>query len=338
MDRLKALRSGRPASYPDNAIYAQFAAERCNLTFRDHDGGTGLVFSVSNATRTAFFGAGKCPAYPQNDSTSAYLATDKYFANRILSELQIPNLGGEYFFLHDRFRSLRMPGHERLDALEYLKRLGGQCFVKPLTGSRGDFAQRIDSPAALQSYIEDVQRYHDAIIIQEIAEGTEYRVFVQDDAVVYCTRKTVPQLRGDGVSTVAGLLGRMDELLAGKGTSIAARARWLPPGLSMEKVLAKGETIALPGRANLSAGGTMTLADPRDRDAAFSLAIRATRALGLRLAGVDLFAAESEGRSDYRVIELNSNPSVRFLEEISRTDLLEKIWRGTFAFLDLIDD
>ena len=338
MDRLKAIRSNSPVYYPDSAIYAKFTAERCNLTFRDHDEGTGLIFSVSNATRTAFFGGGKCPSYPQNNSTSAYLATDKYFANRILDEFQIPNLGGEYFFLHDRFKSFRKSGHERIDALDYAESLGGRCFVKPLTGSRGDFAQAIDNLASLKTYIEEVQNYHDAIIIQKVAAGTEYRVFVQNGSIVYCSRKAVPELRGDGVSTISELLARMDHDLASKGMSIVASARSLPGGMLAGRIPADGETIALPGRANRSAGGTMTMSEPQDRETAFALAIRATKALGLELAGVDLFASESSERSSYTVVEVNSNPSIKFLEDLPRPDLLERIWRGTFASLGLIDD
>src|SRR4051794_31381089 len=115
MDNFEALRAAAPVYYTDNALYARYTAERSGLVFRDHDQGSGLIFSVSNGQKTIFFGGGKCPAYPQNDSTNAYLATDKYFANRILSEFHIPNLGGEYFFLHERFKLFRKPGHEVSD-------------------------------------------------------------------------------------------------------------------------------------------------------------------------------------------------------------------------------
>ena len=63
----------------------------------------------------------------------------------------MPALGGEYFFLHDRHRAHRPAGHERSDAMAYLSTLGGSAFVKPLTGSRGDFAQAVHGEEPLDS-------------------------------------------------------------------------------------------------------------------------------------------------------------------------------------------
>ena len=52
----------------------------------------------------------------------------------ILERAGVATLGGEYFFLHDRHRAHRPAGHERDDALDYFRKLGGAAFVKPLTG------------------------------------------------------------------------------------------------------------------------------------------------------------------------------------------------------------
>ena len=104
----------------------------------------------------------------------------------------MPAIGGEYFFLHDRHRAHRPAGHERGDALDCFTRLGGSAFVKPLTGSRGDFAQAVHGEAALVRYLDDVAKYYDAVLIQPIVEGTEYRVFLLDDDVLYCARKYPP--------------------------------------------------------------------------------------------------------------------------------------------------
>ena len=53
-------------------------------------------------------------------------------------------------------------------------------------------------------------------------------------------------------------------------------------------MLAKGERRDIPGRMNLSAGGTMVI-EPPPSENAVALARQATRALGLRVAAVDLF-------------------------------------------------
>src|SRR5580704_16073467 len=165
MRSLREFRSGKPGSYPDQSIYAAFACAEFGLVFRDLDGGSGLVFSVASPAKTIHFGAGRCAWYPQNNATAATLASDKYFANRILEDAGVATLGGEYFFLHDRHRAHRPAGHERDDALRYLRRLGGTAFAKPLLGSRGDFAQAIHGEAALARYLDEVLPYYDAVLI-----------------------------------------------------------------------------------------------------------------------------------------------------------------------------
>ena len=113
MPSLREFRSGKPSSYPDQSVYAEYACSEFGLAFRDIDGGTGLVFSVSSAAKSIHFGAGRCSWYPQNNATASSLASDKYFTNTILESAGVPTLGGEYFFLHERHRALRAAGHER---------------------------------------------------------------------------------------------------------------------------------------------------------------------------------------------------------------------------------
>src|SRR5580693_7001672 len=132
MPGLREFRSGKPSSYPDQSVYAEYACSEFGLAFRDIDGGSGLVFSVSSVAKSVHFGAGRCSWYPQNNATASTLASDKYFTNVILDRAGIPTLGGEYFFLHQRYRAHRPPGHEREDALDYFGKLGASAFVKPL--------------------------------------------------------------------------------------------------------------------------------------------------------------------------------------------------------------
>src|SRR6476659_2268800 len=171
MQDLAKIRLGKPASYPDQTVYAEYACAEFGLAFEDIDGGTGLAFSVASTAKCIHFGAGRCSWYPQNNATATTLASDKYFTNRILEDAGVATLGGEYFFLHERRRSHRAPGHEREDAFAYLGKLGGTAFAKPLSGSRGDFAQVIGGEAVLAAYLDEVAQYYDSILIQPIATG-----------------------------------------------------------------------------------------------------------------------------------------------------------------------
>jgi hypothetical protein len=325
---LQDFRAGKPGSYPDQSIYAEFACAALGLGFEGIDGRSGLLFIVSSATKSVAFGGGRCSFYPQNNATAATLANDKYLANTLLERTGVATLGGRYFFLHQRHRALRATGHERRDAPAYLAELGGSGFAKPLLGSRGDFAQPIAGETMLLSYLDEVSRYYDSILLQPLASGLEYRVFVIDDAVLYGARKFPPVLRGDGVRSIAELAAERDAALRGHGISSAT----IDPA-ARDAVPGDGERREIPGRQNRSAGGTMVLEDPGE--AAATIARQAVRALGLRVGAVDLFT-EAGAPRPIRVIEVNSNPSIRFLEQIDRADLILAIWRHAFTAMGLL--
>ena len=334
MRNLREFRAGKPASYPDQTVYAAYACAELGLSFEDIDGGTGLAFRVASKTRAVYFGAGRCSWYPQNNATAATLASDKYFANRILDDAGIATLGGDYFFLGARHRALRPEGHDREDTFDYLRRLNGRAFLKPLTGSRGDFAQVIDSETALEVYLDRVASYYDAVLMQPVACGREYRIFLLDDEIIYSVRKFPPPLEGDGTR-------RVRELLEAHNASLESRALSAidPAAISeadLDKILLTGERLEIPGRANLSAGGEMAFDQPGAT--ALALARRAVRALGLRAAAVDLFADIGGNPDAVAIIEVNSNPSIRLLEKLQRPDLILKIWRHSFSAAGLLPD
>jgi D-alanine-D-alanine ligase-like ATP-grasp enzyme len=333
MRDLSEFRSGKPSSYPDQSVYAEYACAEFGLAFDDLDGGTGLVFGVGSKTKSLHFGAGRCSWFPQNSATASTLASDKYFTNQILEHAGIPTLGGEYFFLHEHHRAHRGAGHERDDALEHFRKLGATAFVKPLQGSRGDFAQILHGEASLTRYLDDVSHYYDSILIQPVVSGLEYRIFLLDHEMAYSLRKHPPFVTGDGVRSLRDLLAAHDAVLRSRGLSPASVTA--ERDVALDAVLAKGERWEIPGRMNLSAGGTMVLEAPRS-DAAHEMAKKATRALGLRVAAVDLFTDISGEPDAVRVIEVNANPSIRLLEEINRGDLILKIWRHTFSTMGLI--
>ncbi len=328
MPTLKTIRANKPDTCPDQAIYAEFAAQSLDLRFCALDGGSGLAFIVKSDTRQTVFGGGRGSYFPQNTATAATLAADKYLSAIVLADAGVPNLGGQYFFLSERHRAHRAGGHERSDAIAQFQALGGRAFVKPLTGSRGDFAQAVHDKAALEHYLDQVSCVHDSIIMQRIVAGIEYRLFVLDDAVLFSARKHPPSVVGNGVSPLRDLLQARDAALVTHGISNTAREN------DLDRVLPSGRRWELPGRMNRSAGGDMSFEPPPE--GAAQLAIEAVRALGLRAGGVDLFAG-IDADMPMRVIEINANPAIRFLEEAGRDDLILAIWRHTFLAMGLLD-
>ena len=182
-------------------------------------------------------------------------------------------------------------------------------------------------------YLGEVAPYYDAILMQPVVAGIEYRVFLLDDEVLFTARKYRPSLLGDGVSRIRDLLTAHNDRLRSRGLSPVAVTS--DRGMALDAVPAKDERWEIPGRMNLSAGGTMRL-EPLPSGPALTLAKKAVSALGLRVAAVDLFTDIGGAPGAMRVIEVNSNPSIRLLEQSERGDLILKIWHHTFAAMGLL--
>ena len=111
MRSVREFRQGKPGFYPDQSIYAEFACAEFGLTFRDLDGGSGLIFSVAST--------GEIPAFrrrplllvsaEQRHRLDARRPTNTSLA-KFLKRPACRTIGGEYFFLHDRYRAHRPTG------------------------------------------------------------------------------------------------------------------------------------------------------------------------------------------------------------------------------------
>ena len=71
-------------------------------------------------------------------------------------------------------------------------------------------------------------------------------------------------------------------------------------------------------------------------EAVLTLARTAARAVGLRVAAIDLFTDIGGSAGATQVIEVNSNPSIRLLEQSGRSDLILKIWHHTFSAMGIL--
>ena len=150
--------------------------------------------------------------------------------------------------------------------------------------------------------------------------------------MLFTARKCPPSVCGDGISTIGELLTAHNDALRARGLSPVSITR---DDDALGTVLRVDERWEIPGRMNLSAGGTMVL-EASPSAAAPALAKQAARALGLRVAAIDLFTGIGGDAGAMRVIEVNSNPSIRLLEQSGRGDLILKIWRHTFSAMGLL--
>ncbi|MGH6951853.1 MAG: ATP-grasp domain-containing protein [Vitreimonas sp.] len=312
-----------------HARYAERTARAAGFSFRSLDGADGYLFEVRDGDRRAVFAAGAGSPYALNDARAASIARDKAFCAETLRQAGVPVLPGKLFFVTRRWVEMRSPGREPDDALAYARNAAYPLFCKPISASNGLHAEVVESAEAFADYMERVAREHFAILVQPFIRAPEYRVFVLDGRALFSYRKQLPRVTGDGASTLSTLVAALPR--ENGAPPLKPRARDDAGHLFIgDAVLARGAAATLEGPANRAAGGGAS--DVRDGAPAnlARVALAATGAVGLRLAGVDIFDLSGDG-ADLAVIEVNSNPMIATLEDAGRWDLIEAIWRANFA-------
>jgi glutathione synthase/RimK-type ligase-like ATP-grasp enzyme len=318
--------------YPEQTKLVRRACARLGLRFRDLDNGGGYLFSVSDGRHEMLAGTGSIPAYALNEAPAYGVSRDKAHTNAVLALHGVAHVPGDLYFLTERYAALRPKGRELADAVAAFARMEEPKFVKPNDGARGDLAEVIASPEAFARYVPRVAAHYDAILVQPVVEGDEYRVFCIDDRAVFATLKTDLELTGDGTSTLAALLRRHNSSMKSYSVSpldeggfleyVRARLK-----LDAQFVPSKGQRVIVPGRRNLSAGGGVRGFWDQVPAPLAALALAATRAVSLRVSGVDIFElSPARDLSQLAVLEVNGNPSIATLGQIGRDDVADDIW------------
>lgn len=185
--------------FPPRAVSAEFAnsharfaahtARALGYDFRSLDGADGYLFEVRDGARRAVFAGGYATPYALNSARAYSLARDKEFAQRVLTPQGIRTIPSQLYFTHMRKALSRSPGRERHDALAFAATAAWPLFCKPNDGGRGRFAEVIESAAAFAAYLDRVAAEHEAILVQPILRGDEYRVFVLQGRALFSYRK-----------------------------------------------------------------------------------------------------------------------------------------------------
>jgi glutathione synthase/RimK-type ligase-like ATP-grasp enzyme len=318
--------------YPAQTRYVKRACAKLGYRFTDLDSDGGYLFAVSDGAREIVSGGGAICTWPLNSAAAHGISRDKHHTNAVLARAGLPVIPGRLFFLDARTAKLRMPGRERADAMAAFARATKPVFCKPNQGSRGDFAEIIADDQSFCAYLDRASARHDAILLQPLVTGDEYRVFCLDGEALFTVHKAEAILKGDGARTLTALLAAHNAPLLGTGVSpldepatLASLA--LRYGLGADDIPAQGAVLVLPGRRNLSAGGGVERVTTNVPPQLARLAVAAAAAIGLRVAGIDIFdTSPAHDLSAPVIIEANGNPGIQALEAAGRDDLIDRIW------------
>lgn len=243
---------------------------------------------------------------------AADLAGDKCRAKELLERAGIPTPRGEVV----------MSERQAVIAAE---KLGGPVVVKPCDGNQGKgVSLNLTAPAAVAEAYRLARCYSSRVMVEKYITGRHYRLLVVAGRMVAAARRLPAQVCGDGFSTIAQLVEKVNaDSRRGIGharpltrieldrEALAVLAR---QGKNVHSRPAKGEKVLLRENANLSTGGTAWDVTFKVHPANALLAERAAAAIGLDVAGIDLvtpdIASPVKGEEG-AVIEVNAAPGIR---------------------------
>lgn len=203
--------------------------------------------------------------------------------------------------------------------------LGGPLAVKPRYGRQGQgVSLGVDDAGAARAAYRRAAAHGPDVLCERQVEGLSVRVLVVGDEAVAAAVRRPAAVVGDGRHTLSELVA-IENARPERGvgherplTRLALDEEALgllgQAGLRPESVPAAGRPVPLRRSANLSTGGTAEDATDELHPDNAALALRAARAVGLDVAGVDLILAEPASSHRHQaawVLEVNASPGLR---------------------------
>lgn len=240
------------------------------------------------------------------------LASDKEETNRLLGDLGLPAPRQRLVFKLTR-------------ALEAAERIGYPVVVKPLDGNHGrGVAINLQTPEQVEAAYDKAREFSDGVIVEGYVSGFDHRLLIVDGRLVAAAKRVPGHVVGDGRATIAELVKAVNQdprrgvgherVLTRLELDHQAKRLLAMREYDVDTVPPPGEMVFLRATANLSTGGTAIDVTDEVHPDNCDMAIRAARAVGLDVAGVD-FITEDIGRSFREVggaiVEINAAPGFR---------------------------
>jgi cyanophycin synthetase len=240
------------------------------------------------------------------------LASDKEETNKILATLGLPVPRQELV-------------QSETQAVRAARRIGFPVVTKPYNGNhgRGISIRLMTDEEVTQGYLT-AREHSRSVIVETFLEGDDHRLLVVNGELVAATRRTPGHVVGDGAKNILELIEVVNQdPRRGVGhekvlTRLELDAQALKMlervQLTADSVPPAGMIVYLRSTANLSTGGTATdvtdVIHPDNRD----MAVRAVRAVGLDVGGVDFLSTditESYRKIGGGICEVNAAPGFR---------------------------
>jgi cyanophycin synthetase len=240
------------------------------------------------------------------------LASDKEETNKILATLGLPV---------PRQELVQSEGQ----AARAARRIGYPVVTKPYNGNHGrGISIRLATEEEVVQGFRAAREHSRSVIVESFLEGDDHRLLVVNGELVAATRRTPGHVVGDGARNILQLIEAVNQdprrgvghekVLTRLELDAQAQTMLERGNLTPESVPAAGQVVYLRSTANLSTGGTATdvtdIIHPDNRE----MAVRAVRAVGLDVGGVDFLSkdiSESYRSIGGGICEVNAAPGFR---------------------------
>ncbi len=278
----------------------------------------GVPFLRLNDASLVQFGYGKFQKRIQATVTSE----TRHIAVEIAQDKELTNL-----LLRDN--GLPVPRSQLVrdeeGAIEAAAEIGYPVVVKPYNLSHGrGVAINLATAEQVREAASKCFEMCDYVLVETFLRGNDHRVLVVNDEVVAVAERVPGHVVGDGASTIAELVAKVnadprrgvghENLLTRIEIDDQANRLLSQAGRTLQDILPAGETFYLRSTGNLSTGGTAIdrtdVIHPDNAD----IARRAARVVGLDIAGIDLIMPDiSRPASEVGggIVEVNAAPGFR---------------------------
>jgi cyanophycin synthetase len=247
-----------------------------------------------------------------DDAVTLLLLADKHATYRVLEEEGLPTPRHASFTLADV-----------APALAFMARCAGDCVVKPAAGTGGGrgVTTGIRTRWQFGRAAATAAVYGEEILIEEQVAGENFRLLYLDGELVHAFVRRHPAVVGDGRSSVAKLVRAVNDDRsrhgAGKSqvlltTDLDMRRTLAKQGLSMRSVPEVGRHVILKTVVNENGGADNTTVVAKLCPSIVADGARALRALGARLAGVDVITPDPTkplAKAGGVILEVNAPPN-----------------------------
>jgi cyanophycin synthetase len=245
-----------------------------------------------------------------NSTEAVALANDKPAAYQVLERAGVPVPE------HLAFGARDLRG-----ARAFVARGPVPCVVKPAHGSGGDgVTSGVRTPADLRRAALSASRFASRLLVERQAAGVVFRLLVLDDGVLDVLRRLPPRIEGDGTSSVEELIfAEYDRRIQANGepglkpfaVDLDCILTLRAAGVSLRSVPQAGTTVQVKTVTNYNRRDENEAVRTAVSDELKAEAVAAARAVGLRLAGVDVVTRTvGLAASCGVVVDVNATPAL----------------------------